>query len=87
MTGPMYQRGPFPETWARMDGQGRVFYTSMGHREDVWQKPQFQALVLGALNWASRRIDTDVTPNIATATPEANVKAGAGAKRSEKPGA
>lgn len=87
MTGPMYQRGPFPETWARMHGQGRVFYTSMGHREDVWQKPAFQALVLGALNWASRRIDADVTPNIATATPEANVKGNGPAKGSEKPGA
>lgn len=87
MTGPMYQRGTFPETWARMDGQGRVFYTSMGHREDVWQKPQFQALVLGALNWTSRRIDCDVTPNIATATPEANVKDTGASKGSEKPGA
>lgn len=26
MEGPMYQRGPYPETWARLDGKGRVFY-------------------------------------------------------------
>lgn len=74
MQGPMYQRGPYPETWARRDGQGRVFYTSMGHREDVWLKPEFQALVVGALNWASGRIDLDVTANLATATPEAEVE-------------
>jgi hypothetical protein len=86
MTGAMYQRGPYPETWVRMDGQGRVFYTSMGHREDVWQRPDFQTLVIGALNWASRRIDADVTPNIEQATPEANVKAPAASSAKEKAG-
>ncbi len=37
MKGAMYQRPPFPATWARKHEKGRVFYTSMGHREDVWQ--------------------------------------------------
>jgi type 1 glutamine amidotransferase len=74
MTGPMYQRAAFPETWIRRHGEGRVFYTSMGHREDVWQKPEFIALVISALNWTSRRIDADITPNIAQATPGANVQ-------------
>lgn len=74
MTGDMYQRGPFPETWARRFGEGRVFYTSMGHREDVWKRSDFEALVIGALNWTSRRIELDTTPNIEQATPEANVK-------------
>ena len=36
MEGIEYQRGPYPATWARMHGSGRVFYTSMGHRDDVW---------------------------------------------------
>ena len=31
-----------------MHGKGRVFYTSMGHREDVWDNPLFQNLLLGA---------------------------------------
>ncbi len=34
-----YDRPPFPATWARMHGKGRVFYTSLGHREDVWSNP------------------------------------------------
>src|SRR5262249_17828158 len=29
----LYKRPPFPETYARMHDKGRVFYTSMGHRE------------------------------------------------------
>jgi hypothetical protein len=46
----------------------------MGHREDVWTRPDFKPLVLGALNWASGRIEADTAPNIETATPDANVK-------------
>ena len=75
MKGPMYARGMYPETWARMHGEGRVFYTSMGHREEVWKMPEFQNLVLGALKWTTRQVDVDVTPNVQTATPEADVKA------------
>ncbi|HYW80605.1 MAG TPA: ThuA domain-containing protein, partial [Thermoguttaceae bacterium] len=36
MTGGPYERPPFPATWARMHGKGRVFYTSFGHRDDIW---------------------------------------------------
>jgi uncharacterized protein len=74
MAGPMYQRGTYPETWARMHGKGRVFYTSMGHREEVWQKPEFLGLVLGALNWTSGKIEADVSANIEQVTPDAEVK-------------
>ncbi len=28
--------GHYPICWAKMCGQGRVFYTSLGHREDIW---------------------------------------------------
>lgn len=65
----MYSRPDFPETWARMHGKGRVFYTSMGHREDVWENPMYQGLLLGALGWATGKVDADVTPNVAQVTP------------------
>jgi Uncharacterized protein conserved in bacteria len=29
-----------------------VFYTALGHREEVWQDPRFQQHLLGALRWA-----------------------------------
>jgi type 1 glutamine amidotransferase len=74
MEGAMYQRPPYPQTWARMHGNGRVFYTSLGHREDIWKRPDFVDLVVSGLNWTSRRADADVTPNISQATPEANPK-------------
>jgi type 1 glutamine amidotransferase len=75
MKGPMYQRAPYPETWARMEDKGRVFYTSMGHRDDVWTKPEFQGLTLGALRWITGQLEVDVTPNIKEVTPEADPKA------------
>lgn len=70
MHGKMYERPNFPETWARVHGKGRVFYTSMGHREDVWDNPLFQGLLLGALNWTTGRTEANVEPNISKVTPE-----------------
>jgi type 1 glutamine amidotransferase len=64
-----YDRPDFPETWARMHGRGRVFYTSMGHREDVWANPMYQGLLLGALGWATGQAEVDITPNAEKVTP------------------
>jgi len=67
----VYDRPPYPATWARMHGQGRVFYTSMGHRDDVWSNPVFQAVLMGGLAWTVRDVDADVSPNIKQVTPGA----------------
>jgi type 1 glutamine amidotransferase len=64
-----YARPNFPETWARLHGKGRVFYTSMGHREDVWETPIYQGLLIGALSWATGKVDANVEPNVAKVTP------------------
>jgi type 1 glutamine amidotransferase len=70
-SGPVreYNRPNFPMTWARNYGKGRVFYTSMGHREDVWSNPMYQGLLLGALGWATGRVEADLEPNIRKVTP------------------
>ena len=72
MKGDCYQRPDFPCTWARMHGQGRVYYTSLGHREDVWTNPFFQTIVLGGFAWALKNVDYDVKPNVDQVTPGAN---------------
>jgi type 1 glutamine amidotransferase len=72
MIGGCYRRPPFPVTWARMHGKGRVFYTSLGHGEHVWTHRGFQQLALGALAWVLGRVDADVTPNIHRVTPDAD---------------
>ena len=71
MKGDCYQRPPFPATWARMHRKGRVFYTSFGHRDDIWTNPKVQGIMLGGLAWAMGNVKVNVTPNIAKATPRA----------------
>jgi type 1 glutamine amidotransferase len=71
MKGDMYQRPPFPATWARMHEKGRVFFSSMGHREDVWTNKVFQQILLGGIAWALGNVDADIKPNIDQVTPKA----------------
>jgi len=73
MQNKCYERPPYPASWIRNHGKGRVFYTSMGHREDVWTSPQFQSLVIGGISWAVGDAKADTAPNIQKVTPEANV--------------
>jgi type 1 glutamine amidotransferase len=46
--------GDYPIAWTREVGQGRVFYTSLGHREDVWESKEYQQHILGGIKWALR---------------------------------
>jgi type 1 glutamine amidotransferase len=73
MDGNDYLRPAYPSTWARRHGKGRAFYTSMGHREDVWTNPAFQTLFLGGLAWAFGNVEHDVPANIKEVTPGAHV--------------
>lgn len=66
-----YDRPPYPATWAHLYGKGRVFYTSMGHREEVWSNPDFQKILMNGIDWTLRRFDADVTPNLQQVTPGA----------------
>jgi len=58
--------GHYPVSWCRDYGKGKVFYTSLGHREDIWDadpniadrknsveiSKAYQAHVLGGIRWA-----------------------------------
>ncbi len=58
--------GHFGVAWTKQYGSGKVFYTSLGHREDVWDtdpaikdrknsveiSTAYQAHVLGGIKWA-----------------------------------
>jgi hypothetical protein len=71
MKGPMYERPAYPTTWARREGNGRVWYTALGHREDVWTNPVFQQILVGGIKWALGEATADITPNVRTAAPGA----------------
>jgi uncharacterized protein len=72
MVGPHYERPPFPNTWVRLEGRGRVFYTALGHRQEVWSSAMYQSLLVGGISWALRDVNADVKPNVAQVTPRAN---------------
>ena len=45
--------GDYPQAWTRTFGSGRVFYTALGHRDDIWSTDQkFRAHVTGGIRWA-----------------------------------
>ncbi|MFN3323749.1 MAG: ThuA domain-containing protein [Bryobacteraceae bacterium] len=54
--------GDFAVTWVRNYGKGRVFYSTFGHREDAWDRPDVQKMYLEAIKWALRLTDGDATP-------------------------
>ena len=47
--------GFYPLAWTREQGKGRVFYTALGHREDVLQAAWFKEHLLGGVSWALSR--------------------------------
>ncbi len=45
--------GDYPQAWTRNFGSGRVFYTALGHRDDIWSNdPVFRAHIMGGIRWA-----------------------------------
>jgi type 1 glutamine amidotransferase len=67
--------GDFAVTWAKMYGKGRVYYTTLGHVEQNWDKPEFQQMITEAIAWAMGLENADVTsrplprPDAGTAKP------------------
>jgi uncharacterized protein len=69
LKGECYQRRPYPGTWARMHGKGRVFYTNIGDRPENWQDEFFLNLLAGGTRWSLGEINADVPTNLKTAAP------------------
>jgi type 1 glutamine amidotransferase len=69
MTGEPYQRAPYPMTWARMEGNGRVFYTAIGDRPENWSNDFFLNLLGGGIRWAIGDAQTSLTQNLMQVAP------------------
>jgi type 1 glutamine amidotransferase len=48
------QPADLPLAWAKPQDNGRVFYTALGHRDDVWRNATFRQHLLGGLLWVLR---------------------------------
>lgn len=69
LIGNCYKRAPYPITWARQQGKGRVFYSAMGDRVETWNDPFFLNLLAGGIRWASRDVDAAIPVNLSSAAP------------------
>ena len=64
MHGACYERAPYPVTWARMYGRGRVFYTAIGDRPENWKNEFFLNLLGGGIRWAIGDVNPPVETNL-----------------------
>lgn len=58
-----------PVSWIRRAGEGRVFYTNFGHREDTFQNPAIVKHMLDGIQYALGDLEADAEPT-ATAAPK-----------------
>ena len=61
--GPLRRPHPVPVTWVRPVGQGRLFYTNLGHTLSTWDDPRFRRQIIDAIRWTGGRIAAPSTPN------------------------
>ncbi len=52
----------FAVTWAKMYGKGRVYYSTLGHRDETWDRPEVQKMYTEAIRWVTGMVDADVSP-------------------------
>jgi type 1 glutamine amidotransferase len=58
----------FAVIWAHNYGKGRVLYNGLGHRRDVWDRPDLQKMWLEMVEWSMGLIPGDATPRTAPAS-------------------
>jgi uncharacterized protein len=61
----------FAVSWARQFGNGRVFYSTLGHVPSNWDKPEVQKMYTEAIKWALGITDADASPRPAPAANQA----------------
>ncbi len=64
--------GDFPVSWIQKVGTGRVFYTSIGHREDVYWNPLILNHYLSGIQFATGDLAADTTPSNQIQLPHLN---------------
>ena len=61
------KKGDYPLSWVRRYGQGRVFYSALGHQPDVYCRPAILAHYLAGIQFATGDLEADAAPR---ATPK-----------------
>ena len=54
--------GDFALAWVQPYGQGRVFYTALGHLDTTWRDSGFQQMLRNGLLWLTGQMDAPAAP-------------------------
>lgn len=54
--------GDYPLSWVRRYGQGRVFYSALGHQKDVYWRPPILAHYLAGIQFVTGDLEADAAP-------------------------
>lgn len=68
-----YDRPPFPSSWVRMEGKGRVAYIAPGHGNEQWDTEFVQKFVQDMMKFIVGKLDLDMTPNLEKECPDAYI--------------
>ena len=52
-----------PVAWVKKYGDGKVFYTNLGHNTETWANKQFIESLTGGIKWVMGLEEGDATPN------------------------
>ena len=75
----------FPLAWCHPFGDGRVFYTALGHFQETWHDERFQRMILEALLWLTELTEGDANPRPLT-SPQSSADGVANAASLTPPG-
>ena len=56
------QDGDFAVGWVKNYGKGHVYYTNLGHREETYDRPDIQKMLIEGIKWAVGMTQADATP-------------------------
>ncbi len=65
-----YRIAPYPSIWCSALGKGKVYFSSLGHREDVWESPTFQKSIVDAGMWLMAPGTEGTEPNYDKVVPK-----------------
>jgi type 1 glutamine amidotransferase len=52
-----------PIAWVKTFGEGKIFYTNLGHNTETWANKQYIESLLGGIKWVLGLEEGDATPN------------------------
>lgn len=66
---PKREDNDYPVAWVQSVGEGRVFYTSLGHNHHIYTNSQMLKHFLAGIQFASGDLEADTTPSARKAEP------------------